>query len=267
MTEEELREKYKDVSTGELIKRIFVLLGKLIVAILVFAFRKVVKGIAWCLKKCVDGWEALVTFWNSSDTQEKKRKVIAATKRGAKTFGRWCIAAWEWLKKYTIIGAKAAWKYTVKGCKLFVKYSIITAIAIWEGFLWTLKTLKDLVIHSKPTFIKIGKAIHQGAIDFWHWQKRARRGMRLSHLRRKRAWLHFRRTKGFKGLLADMGKGMANGISSFMEEEQTDAAPEAITEDDIIAEEIEERQGPQQSTANKLGQKFFKGMKDIVEEK
>lgn len=263
MTDEERRQKYRDTPTSELLKQLFIVLGQLIIACIQWALRQVLKGIVWCIKKIVEGCEALVDFWNSSDTQEKKKKLIAATKKGIHTFGCWCVIAWNWTKKYSAIGAKLAWKYTVKGSKLFIKYLGITILAIWAGTIWTITTIKDLIIHSKPTFIRLGKDIRQGSINLWHWAKRMVRGIRLRHIRRKRAWKNFRRTKGFKGLMIDMGKGMANGVTSFMEEEQSETDPEAITEDDIIAEEIEERQGK----AKIFGQKFFKGMKDIVEEK
>lgn len=263
MTDEEIREKYKDIPTSKIIKRLFVLLGKLIIAIICQGLRYILKGIVWCVERCGDGVKALKDFWQSSDTQEKKKKILTSIKSGSITFWQWCCIAFAWTKKYTIIGAKLAWKYTVIGAKLFIKYSIIACIRLWKGFLWTIQTIKDLIIHSKPTFIRLGKSIKNGCISLWHFLVRVARGIKLGHIRRRRAWQHFRRTKGFKGLLIDMGKSLSNGVKSFMEEEQTDTNPDAITEDDIIAEEIEERQG----TANKIGQKFFKGMKNIVEEK
>jgi len=266
MTEEEkqrLREKYKDKTTSEIIGRLIYLTGKLIMVLLKQAFVSIAKGLLWCYERCEDGWYALVDFWNSSDTQEKKRKIIAKTKSGAITFGEWCKIAFAFVIKYSVIGAKLFWKYTCKGCRLFFKYSILTLLGIWHGIIWTLTTIKDLIIHSKPTFIRLGKSIKQGSIDFWHWVVRTYRGIRLRRIRRKRAWAHFRRTKGFKGLLEDMGNSISNGIQNFMDEEDSEANPEAITEDDIIAEQMDERQGK----ANEIGKKIFKGMKDIVEER
>jgi len=266
MTEEEkekIRDKYKTRSTGELIGQILVLTGKLIIVMIKHVFILAMKGLLWCLEKCADGWDSLVLFWNSSDTQEKKRKFVEKIKNGTITFGEWCKIAFAFTMKYTVIGAKLFWKYTCIGCRLFVKYLLLTLIAIWHGILWTLRTIKDLIIHSKPTFIRLGKSIKQGCINFGHWIVRVHRGFKLRRIRRKRAWKHFRRTKGFKGLLVDMGRGLSNGIQNFMDEEQTETSPEAITEDDIIAEQMDERQGK----ANEIGKKFFKGMKDIVEER
>ena len=60
-----------------------------------------------------------------------------------------------------------------------------------------------------------------------------------------------------------MGNGLNHGIHSYMTEEETESSPEAITEDDIFAEEMEERRGEKEG----LGQKFFKIVKNIVEEK
>lgn len=60
-----------------------------------------------------------------------------------------------------------------------------------------------------------------------------------------------------------MVKSITNGITSYMEEDQTETAPDSITEDDILAEEMDEKQ----NAANKFGKKLFNGVKDIVEEK
>lgn len=266
MTEEENRlpDKYQNMSMGQLLKCLLVLLGKYIAKFLRYALKKFFKGVLWCMDRIGDGCIAVKDFWFSDDTQEKKRKVIAWTKHSARVTKIWCQKSWAWTKKYTVIGCKQTWKYTCKGCKLFVKYLIITLIAIWEGIKWTLRTIKDLIIHSKPTFIRLGKSIKQGSIDFWHWLIRVCRGIKLRHIRRRRAWQEFRRTTSFKGLLISMAHGFSNGIKSFMDEEQTETDPDAITEDDILAEQLEERP---QSKANELGKKFFKGMKDIVEEK
>lgn len=262
MTDDKYREDLSNKTIGQLMLRVLKLTGMLIYACMVYAMRCIIKGLAWCTMKCIDGFNSLVEFWNSSDTQEKKKRIIAATKRGLKAFAEMCLKAWKWTKAHTIIGAKFAWKYTVIGSKLFVKYFVLSCIGIWKGTIWTIKTLKDLIVNSKPTFIRLGKDIKNGVIAFWKWLIRVCRATKLGYLRRKRAWQHFRRTKGFKSLLVDMGKSMSNGVKSFMEEEQNETNPEAITEDDIIAEEIEERQGK----ANSLGKKIFKGVKDIVEE-
>lgn len=265
MTEQEKKynDKYQNMPTGQIIKNIFILLGKLIVACLKYALKKFLKGIIWCIEKLGDGYLAIKDFWFSDNTQEKKRKVVAWIKQSANSTKKWLGKAGAWIKKYTVIGAKQTWKYTCIGCRLFIKYFIITIIGIYHGILWTLRTIKDLIIHSKPTFIRLGKSIKQGSIDFWHWLIRAGRGIKLGHIRRRRAWNEFRRTTSFKGLLISMAHGFSNGIKNFMDEEQNETHPEAITEDDIIAEQMEDRQ----SKANEIGKKFFQSVKDIVEEK
>lgn len=266
MTEEEkqrIKESYKDVPSGELVLKIVSLIGKLIILVLKHCVSLFFRGVIWCMERCVDGWHSLVRFWQSNDTQEKKARIIAATKHGWEKFVEWCIVAWNYTRKYSVIGAKLAWKYICIGSKLFVKYLLITLAGIWYGILWTLRTCKELIIHSKPTFIRLGKGFKRKSIEFWHWLVRVCRGIKLGHIRRARAWKEFRRNTTFKGMLISMAKSITNGITSFMEEEQTESDPEAITEDDIIAEELEERQ----SKADKLGKKFFQGVKDIVEEK
>ena len=262
MTDNDFQDKFNNASTGELIKQIFILLGRLVLAILKRALATILKCIIWCIDKIVEGWHKLIIFWNSSDTQEKRRRIIAAIKQGAHNFVKLSKKIWAWTKKYTIIGAKLTWKYTRLGCKYFVKYLFITIIAIWNGILWTIRTTKDLIIHSKPTFIRLWNDIKKGSKDFWRWVVRTYRCIKLGHIRRRRAWQHFRRTKGFKGLLIDMGHGLTNGIKSFMEEDQFETDPEAITEDDIIAEQMDEKP----SKANEISKKIFKGVKEIVEE-
>lgn len=263
MTDEELREKYKDVPTSQLLKRLLQLCGLLIIEVAKYLFVNFLKGIIWCWERIIDAGHELNDYWHSNDTQEKKKKTIEALNHMGRKAAEWCGIAWFFTKKYTIIGAKEGWKYTKIGCKLFVKYLLISLVAIWHGIIWTIYTIKDLIIHSKPTFIRLGKSIKQGSIDFWHWTVRVCRGIKLRHIRRKRAWQHFRRTKGFKGLLIDCGHAVSNGIKSYMDEEQAESHPEAITEDDIIAEELEGRQ----SKGKMIGEKIFKGMKNIVEEK
>lgn len=266
MTEEEkqrIKESYKDIPSSELILKIISLVGKLIVVVLKHCLSLFLKGVIWCIERCIDGWHSLVRFWQSNDTQEKKARLIAATKRGWGKCVEWSIVAWNYTSKYSVIGAKYAWKYICIGAKLFVKYLFITLAGIWHGILWTLKTCKDLIIHSKPTFIRLGKGIKRKSIDLWHWLIGACRAIKLGHIRRRRAWKEFRRKTTFKGMLIAMAKSITNGITSYMEEEQTESDPEAITEDDIIAEGLEERN----SKADKIGKKFFQGVKDIVEEK
>lgn len=48
-----------------------------------------------------------------------------------------------------------------------------------------------------------------------------------------------------------------------MEEEQTEAMPDAITEDDIFAEEM--KQNEQSSRAQIIGKKIFDEMKRVVD--
>lgn len=257
------KETYKETPISELLLTIVKLTGKFLVVVLKHLFKLILKTIVFIGEKCGEGIDAAIRFWRSNDTQEKKRRIIASCKKGGKKFLEYCSIAWQWTKRNSQIGAKLVWKYTVIGSKLFCKYLLMTIIAIWHGILWSGKTAKDLIIHSKPTFIRLGKNIKQGSIDFWHWLKRVGRGIRLRHIKRRRAWKEFRRNTTFKGLLISMVKSITNGITSYMEEDQTETAPDSITEDDILAEEMDEKQ----NAANKFGKKLFNGVKDIVEEK
>lgn len=270
MTEEERNRKkaeYAEMPASELVLKLIVLLWKILISCIIKLFiwiiKLIAKGFRSCFDLCMKGWNELVRFWNLSDTQEKKKRIIDATKRTCRVLAEYGKKAWTLTRTYTVVGAKYAWKYTCIGSRLFVKYVLIAVIAFWHGLLWTLHTTKDLIIHSKPTFIRLGKNIKQGVINLWHWCVNVRRGMKLRRIRRKRAWQHFRRTKGFRGLLIDMSQALSNGIKNYMSEDVTEADPESITEDEIIAEKMQDRKGK----VDKIGKRFFEGMKDIVEEK
>lgn len=262
MTDDELREKYKNVPTSQMIKRIFVLLGQLIVLFL----KHILSMILDVCEMCYAKWECAVhdakVFWLSTETQNKKRNVIENVKDFFEKTGLFFYLCGKLIVKLTSKGLKYLAKHIVKGCRLIARWLKIGAIAAWAGIIWTLKTIKDLIIHSKPTFVRLGKSAKQVFFDFCRWTVRVGRGMKLRHLRRKKRWAKLKE-KGVKGVLDDMGQSLSHGISSYMNEEPTSSDVEVITEDDIFAEKMEENQGK----AKKIGHKIFKGVKNIVEEK
>lgn len=262
MASNELRNKFKNKSTGELLKALSILILKYVIVFILRIVLQLIKGAVWCWKFCGHCINETREFWNSNDTQEKKRKFRIIVRASAKKFVRWCKIAWAFSKKYTCIGGALFWKYTCIGTRALIKYSFVFLLGIVHGTIWLVCTIKDLIIHSKPTFIRLGKSIKKGCIEFGHWTIRTYRGCKLRRIRRKRAWQHFRRTKGFKGLLADIGNGLSNGIESYMSEEETESSPEAVTEDDIFAEEMEGQRDGRKSIVNR----FFESIKNIVED-
>ncbi len=245
MTEEErkeLQEEYSKKTGGQLIAELARLVLLLIWKIIKKGIRVLAKFLLFIIESIQEGCEKLAEWWNAKDTQEKVAEIKATLKKWCIQFGKWCV-----------IAAKA----TGKGIK-------IGAIATWHGIVKGTKATILGIIHLKPTIIKIGQAIAKGSKAFAAWTKRCGRGMKLSHIRRKRAYQRFRRNKGFKGLIIDSSNAVRNGITMFMEEDQEEAAPDAVTEDDLLKEEIEERVD-EDNKAHKIGKKIFYSAKNIVD--
>ena len=89
------------------------------------------------------------------------------------------------------------------------------------------------------------------------------RGVRLWKIRRRRGYQAFKRNGGMKGALEKTSTGLKGAIRSYMEEEQDEATPEAITEDDLLEERFEEIE--QANRAHIISKKFFSSVKNIVE--
>lgn len=245
MTEEErkqLQEEYSNRTGAQLLVELCRLILLLIWKIFKKGLKVLAKFLLFVIESMQEGWERLVEWWNDNDTQEKVAKIKATLRRWSIKFGEWCV-----------IAAKA----TAKGIK-------IGAIATWHGIVYGTKATIEGIIHLKPTIIKIGQLTVKGCKTFAAMTVRCARGIKLSHIRRKRAYQRFRRNKGFKGLIIDSTTAVKDGIKMFMEEDQHEADPEAVTEDDLIEEEIEERVD-EDSKAHKLGKRLFSTAKNIVD--
>lgn len=245
MTEEEkrkLEEEYSKQSGWQLLLE----LGRLILLLIWKIFRKGMKVLAkfllFIIEYIQESFERLIEWWNANDTQEKVKKIKATIKEWCNIFAEWCV-----------IAAKT----TAKGIK-------IGAIATYHGIITGTKAAIQGIIHLKPTVVKIGKLIVQGCKAFAAWLVRCGRGIKLQNIKNRRAYQRFRRNKGFKGLIIDSSTAVKNGIKMFMEEDQHEAALDAVTEDDLIEEEIEERLD-EDSKAHKIGKKLFSTAKNIMD--
>lgn len=232
----------KERSITKLILELLKLILILILSIIRKGLKIVWRLLVFLVDMSADCLERIGEWWNANDTQEKVKKLKAALKKGCIVFGKWCI-----------IAAVAIGHGIVKG-----------SIAAWHGIVYGTKATIQGIIHLKPTVIKIGKLIVKGSKATIAGGRRCGRAIKLFHLRRKRAYARFRRNKGFKGLIVDSSNAVRDGIKMFIEEDQEEATPEAITEDDIIEEEIDERL--ESNKARKFGKKFFDKVKDIVED-
>lgn len=242
---------HQDKSTGQLLKEILQLFLLFLWAVVQKGFKKLIKALALLLYWTMRGIELLVEFWNSNDTQEKKRKLIEACKRGWHNAKVWTIKALAFAWKWTKIGAIAAWQWTVKAFKALV-----------AGSIWLAHATVELIIHMKPTIIKMAKATKNGAIAFWQWTKRARKASKIRAVNRRRAIIHFQHNGGVKGMLSRAGTTMKGSITSYMDEEQDEVETEMVA-DELFDEEIKETDGK----AHVFGKKFYKRIKDIVEER
>lgn len=194
-------------------------------------------------KKCI---EATRIWWNDKSTQEKVRSIRRRTTIYARL-------TWKWIKK----ACRKTWKIFKCVCRLIAKYIILFAIAVWKGIVWTLHTLVQLIIHMKPTIIRL----RQSAAER---RRKMARSRKLSTIRRRRRREAFKRNGGLRGALERKTNSLKSSIQSYMEEEQTEVNPEAITEDVFIEESFEKLE--QENRAQAIGKKFFSSIKNIVEE-
>ena len=192
-------------------------------------------------------------WWQDKSTQEKVRTIKAKTKYWCKEGG-----------KYTKTGCKTLWRWTVIASKALAKYSVITAKLTWRGIVWLCVNFVQLIIHTKPVLIRWGKATKRGYKQLRLHLKQMRRGIKLKKIRQKRRYAAFKRNGGTKGWLENTSKSLKSSIQSYMEEEQNEADPDAITEDDIIEARFEELE--QTNRAHIIGKKIFSSVKSIVEE-
>jgi hypothetical protein len=219
---------------GRLFLLLLVAILKRIVRIIYKSVRFSVAFVKLCVKSAVE-------WWQDKSTQEKVRFLRLKLRQ-------WCRLTWKYVK----IGCRKLAEWTVKGCKGAVKYSVVAAKLLWKGTVWLCVNFVQLILHTKPMLIRMGKGL-----------KRMRRGMKLRNIRRKRKYEAFKRNGGMKHALEQASKSLKSSIQSYMEEEQDEVDPNAITEDDIIEERFEELE--QANKAHVIGKKLFSSVKNIVD--
>lgn len=245
MTEEERQNGLEEMtgkSASQLMRELLRLILVLTWRFLVWLFKKFLKSVLWCMQAAEKGWKHLNDWWHDNNTQEKVTKTKAWFKMAAKTFGKWCVIA----GKATIHGIVVGVKATVKGIVIAFKATI-------QG-----------IIHLRPTLKKLGQLIVKGAKGFVAWMKRCRRGMKLSRIRRKRRHEAFLRNGGIKGWMMNTSRNMRKSIEMFMEEDQEEAAPDAVTEDDIMEEALEEGANDGKKSM-KIGKSFITRAKNFMD--
>lgn len=255
-----LRERLEKMSALKIAWLIIRLIGVLLLAMMKYLLRLVVKGIVYTGKGIKNTCHRIKVFWKSNSTQEKLRKIrihsrIAARKtaRALAKAGRWC------------------WKWTRKGLRLFLKYLLLGCIYAWKGLVWFGKATLNAIIHLGPTLRKLGMLIqvgyHKMIVGLWYLCRR----IRLRHLKNKRAWRRYRMNGGIKGMLIGTAGALRGSISRFMEEDDetsdtdTDSPEEEVEEDDDgIGQYVKPDENDSKAAA--LGKKIFTSLKDIVDE-
>lgn len=236
-------------STGQLLQELSKLVLQLLWVILKKILRVIIKGIIFVIQAIEDGITRWRIFWNDNNTQQK----IAKTKQRLKIWGHKTLKflqnAAHFIAEWTVIGIKAAAKYTVIGIQLTI-----------VGIIWTAQHIVLGIIHMKPTVIKLWELTKHGASAFKSWCIRAKRGRKLRAIRRRRNYEAFVRNGGIKGLLNNWRTNLKTAIQDYMDEEQEEAHPDAITEDDIFEEEMEST-----SKAHLIGKQLFSSVKSIVD--
>lgn len=256
MTEEDRfneHEEYTGRSASQLVRELIRLILVLIWRFLVWLFKKILKGLLWCMQAAEDGCKRLNEWWHDNNTQEKVAKIKAWLKRAAQTFGHWCVIAGKATLHGIAVGAKATWH----GIKVATK-------ATAKGIVIAIKATIQGIIHLRPTIKKLGQLIVKGAKGFVAWLKRCKRGMKLSRIRRRRRYEAFRRNGGVKGWMVSTTRDVRKNIEMFMEEDQEEADPDAVTEDDIMEEALEEGANDGRKSM-KIGKSFITRAKNFMD--
>ena len=262
MTDENKNNPHKDSfenkSGGEMLAEIgrlvLVLLGKMLKLFLKYilkAFKFILKWICKGLLALIDFIQFCATktraFWNNNNTQEKIHKIRLWFKHAFKTLGLWIV-----------IAANASWKGLKWGCKKTL-----------QGTVWLVKHIVQGIIHLGPTLVKIWRGIKKRFHAFGRWLIKVGRGIRLWWRNRQRAYRSFRRNKGFKGLLIDLGNLLKKQVNNYIEEEQAmdesddDNIFETAEEEDS---EMEQEDEVQRGKIHTFGKSIYDAMKKIVED-
>ncbi len=263
--EKSLRERLEKMSVGKIAWLIVRLIGLLLLTMLKYLLRLVLKGMVFLYEGIRHTCHRIKVFWNSNSTQEKVRKVrihirlgLRSAGRGLSKAGRWCL---KWLRK---------------GARWTLKAIILGLIYTWKGLVWLGKASLNAILHIGPTLRRLGRLIkvgyHQMIVGLWYLCRR----IRLRHLKNKRAWRRYRKNGGLKGLMIGTAGSLRSSISRFMEEDDVvEAQGQPVSEENVEDEDVEEEEDEigkyvkpdeNDSKATALGKKIFTSLKDIIDE-
>lgn len=258
--EKSLRERLEQMSVGKIAWLIVRLIGLLLLTMLKYLLRLVLKGIVYAYQGIKHTCHRIKVFWNSNSTQEKIRKLRIHFRLGMRKTGRALAKAGRW-----------CWKWTRKGLRKTLRAILIGIIYTCKGLAWLGKASLNAILHIGPTLRRLGHLIevgyHQMIIGLWHLCRR----IRLRHLKNKRAWRRYRMNGGLKGLMIGTAGSLRSSISRFMEEDDTTETSDDNATDEEVEEEEDEigkyvKPDDNDSKATALGKKIFTSLKEIIDE-
>ena len=159
---------------------------------------------------------AAVAFWNDNSTQE----MLGKMRRG-------CATALRTALRVTLIVLK------------YIGLALWTVLVwLYRALIWTAKATWHGILHLRPTVMLIGRWMGRAAVAVGHFMVRMWRGVVLFVIRRKRAYNHFRRNKGFKGLMLDIIILLRAQFRSYMDDNETETATVVQSYDESIIDNI-----------------------------
>ena len=202
---------------------------------------------------CIICWKKCKAFWYDNDTQTKVRLTKQWLKAALRSLGRW-----------SVIALKQTWKGL-----------IWLAIQILRGIVWIIKESVVAIIHLGPTLKKAGRMTAKALKILWAFTCRTAKAFALFCKRKQLAYKRFRKNKGYKGLLIDLGMWMKNALNDYLEESPDDET--ADNNGDTDDEENEEQYMTEEnskfdkdsmgkSKVHTFGRGLYNAMKKIVED-
>lgn len=228
------KDRLKDLEQGsamDMIAEIGKLVLLLICKIIFRIVKLIIKAVVYAWKGIVIASEKAIQFWKSTPTQAKLKLLRKHTRIFLKKLRHWLYLALVYTLRFIVL---------------------------------CIKGLIHGIIHLKSTIIMLGHATAAAWKSLVRTFRQFLRGRKLSHIKRKRAYRAFRKNKGFKGLLIDTANLLKGKINSYMEEEQTDTSPDAVTEDDLFDESMDEEE--QNNKAHVIGRKLLSSVKNLLDE-
>lgn len=245
--------EYNGKSASQLVHELCHLMLVLAWRFIIWIVRKVVKGLLWCIRATEKGLERLKIWWNDNDTQEKKAKVIAWLKMAARKAGEYATIAGKYALKGIVIGLVGAGKGLKIAAKATAKGIVVGAKAAVQGLL-----------HMRTTMKRLKRLSAVAWRSLLRWNEKRKRNVLCKKIRRRRAYEAFRRNGGMKGLIVRYSNTIKKNITMFMEEDQDESDPDAMTDEELMEKTLE-KGANEGNKSMKIGKSILSRAKDFIE--